>query len=144
MRIEGSWVVGQDNVSRPFLAVRIRTASAPITRSFLVDSGSDRTILRRATLDDLGLPSLPTVPASVTGVGGQPGSVEVSVTLELIAVDGGVVKLPGSYPAFLDPDALDVDLLGRDVLDHFDVIISNPRQQVLLLRTNHTYQVVGP
>jgi hypothetical protein len=39
---------------------------------------------------------------------------------------------------------MDYSILGRDVLDHFDVILSRPRSEVLLLSGNHQYQVIGP
>jgi hypothetical protein len=79
---------------------------------------------------------------ALAGIGGQAGSVLVGLTLELLAVDGSIARFKSSFPAFLAPDASDIDLLGRDVLDHFDVIISYRRREVLLLAPNHSYQVV--
>lgn len=38
--------------------------------------------------------------------------------------------------------AIDLSILGRDVLNNFDVIISRPRNEVLLLAPRHTYQVI--
>jgi hypothetical protein len=32
--------------------------------------------------------------------------------------------------------------MGRDVLNHFDVIVSRPKSDVLLLASRHRYQVV--
>ena len=46
--------------------------------------------------------------------------------------------------AFTDPAAADLSILGRDVLDHFDVIVSRRRNEVLLLATNHRYQIQPP
>jgi hypothetical protein len=34
-----------------------------------------------------------------------------------------------------------VSILGRDVLDNFDVIVSRRRDEVLLLAPNHRYEV---
>jgi hypothetical protein len=31
-----------------------------------------------------------------------------------------------------------MSIIGRDVLDHFDVIVSRRRREVLLLTTNHS------
>jgi hypothetical protein len=35
----------------------------------------------------------------------------------------------------------DMSILGREILDHFDLIVSRRRNEVLLLATNHQYRV---
>lgn len=35
-----------------------------------------------------------------------------------------------------------MSLLGRDILDHFDLILGRQRQEILLLLPNHSYKVV--
>jgi hypothetical protein len=144
MRIEGSWLTCADGVERPVVPVRIPTTSGAITRNFLVDSGADRTVLCRDALDALGLPSLPATTGVLAGVGGQAGSVVVGVSLELTSDAGTVTQISGSFPAFLAPDASDIDILGREVLNLFDVILSYPRREVLLLAPAHSYQVIAP
>jgi len=50
-----------------------------------------------------------------------------------------------AYAASLLPlhaTATDLTILGRDVLDSFDVITSRRRNAVLLLADNHQYKVV--
>jgi hypothetical protein len=37
-----------------------------------------------------------------------------------------------------------MSILGRDVLDHFDRIVSRRQNEVLLLATNHKYRVEPP
>ena len=41
-----------------------------------------------------------------------------------------------------DASATDMSILGRDVLNHFDLILSRRRSEVLLLAPNHQYRVV--
>ena len=39
------------------------------------------------------------------------------------------------------PGPLDLSVLGRDVLDNFDLIVSRRRDEVLLLAPAHSYRV---
>jgi hypothetical protein len=77
-------------------------------------------------------------------VGGAQGAVMVRTTLSLYAEDGSPARIQGEFAGFTDPAAADMSILGRDVLDHFDLIISRRRQEVVLLATNHRYQVEAP
>jgi hypothetical protein len=43
--------------------------------------------------------------------------------------------------AFTESTATDLSILGRDVLDNFDVITSRRRNAVLLLAGNHRFQI---
>jgi hypothetical protein len=45
----------------------------------------------------------------------------------------GVARVQGQFAAFTDPAASDLSVLGRDVLDHFDLIVSKRRNDVLIL-----------
>ena len=36
-----------------------------------------------------------------------------------------------------------MSILGREILDHFDVILSRRRNEVLLLTKEHSYRVVS-
>ena len=64
----------------------------------------------------------------------------VDHVLELTRDDGGPAHIRGEFAAFIDPTATDLSILGRDVLYHFDVILSR-RNEVLLLAPNHQYRV---
>jgi hypothetical protein len=75
------------------------------------------------------------------GIGGASPHVLVTTVLELTRDDGGPARVRGEFAAFTDPAATDLSILGRDVLDNFDVITSRRRNQVLLLAGNHQYQV---
>jgi hypothetical protein len=80
--------------------------------------------------------------STFVGIGGESAFTEVHTSLELVAVDGTKIQVRGNYAAFTDPAATDYNILGRDVLDHFDVIISRRRDQVRLLAGNHYYSIL--
>jgi hypothetical protein len=65
----------------------------------------------------------------------------VNTVVEFTKEDGGPVRVRGEYAAFTDPAATDLSILGRDVLDLFDIIVSKRRQEVLLVAGNHRYRV---
>ena len=67
----------------------------------------------------------------------------VNTVVEFLRAEGGPARVRGEMAAFTDPTATDLSILGRDVLDHFDVIISRRRNEVLLLAENHNYHVAG-
>jgi hypothetical protein len=66
----------------------------------------------------------------------------VVARLEFARDDGIPVSVRGRYLAFTTPGATDMSIMGRDVLDNFDVIVSKPRDEVLLLAPNHHYRIV--
>lgn len=142
MRIPGKWHLCEDGVTRPMLFVTVHGATQEVTDYFLIDSGADRTVLAANLFEKLGLP--PTAPASfrLEGVGGG-GSpfVLVTTTLELECDDGSTATVRGGFAAFSDPAASDMSILGRDVLNNFNVIFSRPRNEILLLAGNHGYRV---
>ena len=47
----------------------------------------------------------------------------------------------GEFAAFIDSSASNLSILGRDILNIFDVILSRRRSEVLLLASNHQYRV---
>ena len=145
MLIRGSWWVCSDGTPRPTVPVDVLDAQgSPVHRRFLLDSGADATVFSAALLADLGLPtSLPTG-LSFQGVGGSTSVVDNSTVLELTCDDGGTARVRGQFAAFTDPRASDMSVLGRDILDLFDVIMSRRRNEVLLLSQNHDYTVMGP
>jgi hypothetical protein len=146
MRIVGKWFVCTDGVLRPVLeAYAADAAGTEHEERFLVDSGADATVLTASFVQRLGLPArLPHLGTGLTGVGGGQASVLVRTTLTLYADNGSPARTQGEFAAFTDPAAADMSILGRDVLDHFDLIASRRRNEVLLLATNHAYQVEPP
>ena len=143
MRIAGIWHRCDDGVIRPVLLVSVGgPAATTVTETFLIDTGADRTVFSATLLNQLGGASSG-APAgmSLTGIGGTQAFVRVGAVLNLPRDDGGVATVRGDFAAFTDPTATDFSILGRDVLAHFDVILSRQRDEILLLAPPCRYQV---
>ena len=106
---------------------------------FLVDTGADRTVFSADLVTDLGLPTSPAV--LLSGVGGLASSVWVQTSLRLGRDDGGTVTFTSHFVGFTAPSALDMSLLGRDVLNFFAVIVDKPNNIVCLLAERHQYTI---
>jgi len=144
MLIRGEWFVQDDLVTRPVIRAQVVGAEGQISVArFLVDSGADQTVFSNALLTALALPVTPP-PAGygLVGIGGAGAFVLVTTTLAFRHDAGGVARFRAQYAAFTDPAAVDMSILGRDILDYFDVILSRQRGELLLLSQNHRYQVV--
>jgi hypothetical protein len=140
-------LAGSDKVKRPFVLVRLAVGGGPpIERHFLINTAADQTLLTRATFDALGLGPLhlPTPGVSLPGSASQSGIVRVSLGAELIDAIHPPVDIGRTFSAVLDPAALDVNMLGRDVLNGFHLILSFATDTVWLLAGAHGYQVTGP
>jgi hypothetical protein len=143
MRIVGKWHACDDGVIRPVVEATVWGAGEePVLEIFLVDSCADCTVLSADLLHLLGLTGIPP-PSGLTllGISGTGNYVVVNTVLEFVHADGGPARVRGDMAAFTDPAATDRSILGRDVLDHFDVILSRRRNEVLLLAGDHQYQV---
>lgn len=142
MIIPGLWQRrAEDGPLRPVVKTALLTpGGVAIERYMLVDLGADRTMLTRQTLDSLGGPVAGSELA-VGGIGGLAGAVMVEATLYLYRDDGELAGVGGPFAAFLAPDANDEDLLGRDVLNNFDVVACYRRREVLLLAPPHAAAV---
>ncbi len=57
--------------------------------------------------------------------------------------DGGPVRVRGEFAGFTDPTAKDLSILGRDVLDHLDLVLSRRRSEIFLLAPRHQYRIEG-
>jgi hypothetical protein len=107
-----------------------------------VDPGADRTLLIAELTDNLRLPTKPLSDAELTGIGGGASSMLVNSAIEFKTVDSKSVVVRGELAILADARAIDLSILGRDVLNNFDVIISRHRNEVLLLAPRHAYQVI--
>ncbi len=136
MQIVGRWELGDDGVTRPVVRAQVSTAVGSLEPDeFLVDTGADRTVLSALLLDKLGLAvSAPPTGQALQGIGGVGDSVVVKTVVVLNRDDGGEVHMRGEFAAFTDPSTSDLSILGRDVLNHFDVIQSRRRQVPTCLR----------
>mgnify|MGYP001590652112 CR=1 FL=1 len=63
------------------------------------------------------------------------------MSIKLIRDDGRTAKITGEFAVLTDHEATDLNVLGRDVLNNFHVIISWPSREILLLAGNHQYRV---
>jgi hypothetical protein len=144
MLIVGKWLVCDDGISRPVARVKVTGANdISASEDFLVDSAADRTVFSEALLRTLQvLGNHAPAGLSLQGVGGASPFVVVKAVLEVIRDDGGPARVNGEFAAFTDPAAIDLSILGRDVLDHFDVILSRRHDMVCLLSGSHQFQIV--
>jgi hypothetical protein len=143
MRINGVWHECDDGVTRPLIVVAVVGLSGTkVDERFLIDSGADRTAFSATLLDQLGGANI-AAPAgvSLSGIGGTQAFVQAQAELRLIREDGGTAIFQGGFAAFTDPTATDYSILGRDVLDHFDVILSRRRDEILLLAPPSRFEV---
>jgi hypothetical protein len=143
MRIVGKWHRCDDGVSRPVVEAKIPAADGQLVSGiFLVDTCADCTVFSADLFERLKLlGSPPPKGLSLQGIGGASGIVVVSTTVELTLESGGTARLRGEFAAFTDQHATDLSVLGRNVLDSFDVIVSKRRNEVLLLAGNCQYRV---
>ncbi|MBY0528177.1 MAG: retroviral-like aspartic protease family protein [Gemmataceae bacterium] len=143
MLIAGEWHLGTDGVPRPAVLTKVFAAMGnPFPERFLVDSGADRTIFSAALAAKLGIAAMPVPPGHrIAGVAGSGAFVLVDTTLEFTRADGGFIQLRARFAAFTQTGALEYSLLGRDILNQFDLIVSRPRNEVLLLAGLHQYAV---
>jgi hypothetical protein len=143
MQIVGAWLVCNDGTARPTASITVKQPDGTfVTGNFLVDVCADCTVLSAALLRRLhGATRLAPSGFTLKGISGTTAFVRLDVILEFARADGGVANVRGEVAAFTDPDSTDQSILGRDVLNHFDVIISKPRNEVLLLAGEHRYRV---
>jgi hypothetical protein len=143
MQILGTWFPCDDGTARPTVRITVRRPdSKSSNEDFLVDARADCTVLSAGLLDRLPGATRPAPSGfALKGITGDTSFVRLDVVLEFKRADGGVASVRGEVAAFTDPASADMCILGRDVLNHFDVIISKPRNEVLLLAGNHRYRV---
>jgi hypothetical protein len=145
MRIVGSWLLCEDGVTRPTVRAQVLAADGTlVSEDFLVDLAADRSVFSAVLQTRLGLPTDPS-PAgeALVGISGASTYVLVTSLVEFTRDDGGTARVRGQFAVFTDRQATDVSILGRDVLDLFDVICSRRRNEVLLLAGSHQYHVTS-
>lgn len=90
MRIVGEWFRCDDGIVRPTLRLYAHGQNGERQRDrFLVDSGSDRTVLSAFFLRRMRMQGdLPPAGFGLSGIGGSSASVIVRMPLELVDADG--------------------------------------------------------
>jgi hypothetical protein len=139
MRVVGEWLECGDGAVRPVVRVQVTSRTGRVlSESFLIDSGADRTVFSADLLRRLEAPiDPPSTGDGLRGIGGGAEFVLVSTIIQLRRDDGMPVNVRADFAAFTDESAMDMSILGRDVRDNFDVILSRRRDEVLLLAGNH-------
>jgi hypothetical protein len=141
MQIEGTWYICDDDVVRPVIRGKVLAANSswsPV--EFLVDTGADRTVFSAAALEALHLPHAAESTA-LEGIGGRAESVTVATAIALRDERGGDVLFRGTFAAFTHDSALDMSVLGRDILNLFALIVDRPQSVVCLLSQRHSYTI---
>jgi hypothetical protein len=143
MRIIGQWLACEDGITRPTLRAEVQTSAGTLQfDEFLIDCGADRTVFSGSLLKELGFAPTP-APEGLTleGIAGNCAFCVVKTVVVLTCDDGCVAHLRGQFAAIADLETTDLSILGRDILNHFDLILSRRRNEVLLLASNHQYRV---
>lgn len=143
MLVPGRWQLFDDGLTRPLLRAKVREADGrSVSEDFLIDTGADRTVFSASLLDRLRVSTRSAPPdLSLSGIGGTSAFVLLSAVIEFTRDDGGPVRVRGEFAAFTDPAATDLSVLGRDVLDNFDLLVSRRRNQILLIAPQHQYRI---
>jgi predicted aspartyl protease len=141
MRVDGRWYRCPDSAIRPVFHVAVISADGtPVQRFFLVDTGADRTVFTRDLLDELGLPVIESL-VPLEGVGGRFGTVDVVAEIRFRRDDGGEVVVRNRCAAMTDPGALDMSVLGRDIIELFALVFDRSAKTLCLVGQRHRYTI---
>ena len=141
MLCQGEWFRCADGIVRPIVRAKILGADGAWQSAvFLLDTGADRTVLSANVLNLLDLPCVQPEDR-IGGVGGLVDSVDVTTQIRLARDDGRWITLRGVYAACVQLEALDMSVLGRDILNLFAVIVDRAGDHVILLHGSDKYTI---
>ncbi len=141
MRINGEWFECDDGFVRPVVRGEILNAHGHWEPApFLVDTGADCTVFSAAILDVLGFDTTASE-ERLGGVGGVAESAQITTQIRLPRDDGKTAIFRGDYAAFTQLEALDMSVLGRDIMEMFAVIVDRSDDVVVLIRSPHRYAI---
>ncbi len=141
MRCNGEWMSCEDGVIRPVIRAEVMTSGgAWRSLELLVDTGADRTVICSSVLENIHLPRL-TTENRIAGLGGIARAVIVATTIRMFRDDGGDVIFRSDFMACIDAEALDMSVLGRDILDMFALVADRPANVLSILGGKHHYVV---
>ena len=75
------------------------------------------------------------------GVGGTAESVTISTQIRLDRDDGGVSLIGGEFAAFISNEALDMSVLGRDIMSLFAVIVDHQGNILCMIGQRDGYRI---
>ncbi|MCG8583277.1 MAG: aspartyl protease family protein [Pirellulales bacterium] len=142
MRFDGEWLQCDDGIVRPVIRAEILTGDSRwLGLELLVDTGADRTVISANVLESLGTET--TAPRDrLGGVGGLVDSVLVDTQIRLSRDDGQRAVFRSNYAACTHHEALDMSVLGRDILDMFALIVDRKAEVVAMIGGQHSYAIV--
>lgn len=144
MQVNGEWLRCLDGGIRPVVRGEVLGSDRQWHElELLVDTGADRTVLCAEVFKQGQFVSVETE-RRISGVGGFVESVAVETQLRLKRNDGQQVLFRGQFAACAEPDALDMSILGRDILDMFALIVDRRAEVVAILGGNHRYSIQSP
>ena len=141
MRFDGEWLQCDDGIVRPVLRAEILTESGH-WRAFelLVDTGADRTVISANVLESLNLETT-AERDRIGGIGGLVDSVSVHTQIRLSRDDSQKVTFRGEYVACMGHEALDMSVLGRDILGMFALIVDCRADVISIIGGQHQYTI---
>jgi hypothetical protein len=142
MQINGEWSLFDDGIVRPVMrGEALADNNRWVAAEFLVDTAADRTVFSAGLLATLHLQHIP-AQERLGGLGGMTPSVIVETQLRFRREAGrGTVVLRGQFAAVTEPEALDISVLGRDIIGLFALIVDQPGNVVCLLGQQHRYRI---
>ena len=141
MLISGQWVLGDDGIVRPVVKAAVLAADGSwAPTEFLVDVGADRTVFMASFLTKLALPHVPAL-QQLGGVGGAAATITVGTQIRFPVDGGSSIVFQGMFAGFTQPDALDMNILGRDIMNLFAVIVDRPGNAVCMIAKPHRYRI---
>ena len=141
MLIPGVWHLCDDGIVRPVIRSELLAHDGLWVKTlFLLDTGADRTVISADVLAALRLQPVGS-PLRLGGVGGMANSIVVETQIRLTHEQSGKVVFRGQFAAFDIVEALDMSVLGRDILNLFAVIVDKPDDSLCLLGQQHYYQI---
>lgn len=146
MEFAGEWHQFPDGKVRPAIRIQVRGADGHLyPEYFLLDTGADGTVFSAFLLNTLRLPTaLPPAGSVLGGIGGPAPHVLVSAEMLLQTTEGVLFQLPGQFAAFTHYGTTDHSLLGREILDCFDLIVGRNKGEIRLLCGIHFYEIRSP
>jgi len=142
MEIKGEWQFCEDGILRPVMLGRFASADGEwINAELLIDTGADRTVLNTEILQKLFIDPLEPE-EGISGLGGVTDAVVIQTKLQLFRETGAPVTFHSRFTGVTDPTALDLCVLGRDILDLFALIVDRPGNIVCLLSQRHRYEII--
>ena len=144
MQLHGEWFECDDHVIRPTIRADVRLAGSPAYDvRFLVDTAADCTVLSADLVPGLAQLGPPPPGITLSGIGGSATFGMASCTLAFRRPGAVPVTVTGRFAVFTEPGVIDMCVLGRDVTNHFDLLVSWRDDTVLLVGGNERLTAVA-